>query len=55
MHETRTLAQFVVQIQFADLPSSLRVVMRGAPRIMEERHTVQAPKSVMGGQYSLLY
>ena len=23
MHETRTLAQFVAQIQFADLPSSL--------------------------------
>src|SRR5262249_35951622 len=30
-----------------------RVVIRGAPRIMEERHTVRAPESVMGGQYSL--
>ncbi len=30
-----------------------RVVIRGAPRIMEERHTVRQPESVMGGQYSL--
>ena len=30
-----------------------RVVIRGAPRIMEERHTVRTPESVMGGQYSL--
>ena len=30
-----------------------RVVIRGAPRIMEERHTMRAPESVMGGQYSL--
>jgi 2-methylcitrate dehydratase PrpD len=30
-----------------------RVVIRGAPRIMEERHAVRAPESVMGGQYSL--
>jgi 2-methylcitrate dehydratase PrpD len=30
-----------------------RVVIRGAPRIMEERYTVRAPESVMGGQYSL--
>src|SRR5262245_32312361 len=30
-----------------------RVVIRGAPRIMEERHTVREPESVMGGQYSL--
>jgi len=55
IYETRTLAQFVAQIQFSDLPSSLRVVMRGAPRIVEERHAVRAPQGVMGGQYSLLY
>src|SRR6266545_5403584 len=30
-----------------------RVVIRGAPRLMEERHAVRAPESVMGGQYSL--
>jgi 2-methylcitrate dehydratase PrpD len=30
-----------------------RVVIRGAPRIMEERHTVRQPESVMGAQYSL--
>ncbi len=30
-----------------------RVVIRGARRIMEERHTVRAPESIMGGQYSL--
>ena len=30
-----------------------RVVIRGAPRIIEERHTGREPASVMGGQYSL--
>ena len=30
-----------------------RVVIRGAPRIMEERHTERAPHDVLGGQYSL--
>ena len=30
-----------------------RVVIRGAPRIMEERHTARAPEDVLGGQYSL--
>jgi 2-methylcitrate dehydratase PrpD len=30
-----------------------RVVIRGAPRIMEERHTERAPRNVLGGQYSL--
>jgi 2-methylcitrate dehydratase PrpD len=30
-----------------------RVVIRGAPRIMEERHTGRAPADVLGGQYSL--
>jgi 2-methylcitrate dehydratase PrpD len=30
-----------------------RVVIRGAPRIMEERHTARAPQDVLGGQYSL--
>jgi 2-methylcitrate dehydratase PrpD len=30
-----------------------RIVIRGAPRIMEERHTERAPHDVLGGQYSL--
>jgi 2-methylcitrate dehydratase PrpD len=30
-----------------------RVVIRGAPRIIEERHTERAPHDVLGGQYSL--
>jgi 2-methylcitrate dehydratase PrpD len=30
-----------------------RVVIRGAARIMEERHTERAPHDVLGGQYSL--
>lgn len=30
-----------------------RVVIRGAPRIMEERHTGRTPQDVLGGQYSL--
>jgi 2-methylcitrate dehydratase PrpD len=30
-----------------------RFVIRGAPRLMEERHAVRTPESVMGGQYSL--
>ena len=30
-----------------------RVVIRGAPRIIEERHTARAPEDVLGGQYSL--
>ena len=30
-----------------------RVVIRGAPRIMEERHAVRDPDTVMGAQYSL--
>jgi 2-methylcitrate dehydratase PrpD len=30
-----------------------RVIIRGAPRIMEERHTERAPRDVLGGQYSL--
>lgn len=30
-----------------------RVVIRGAPRIMEERHTEREPRDVLGGQYSL--
>lgn len=33
--------------------SITRVVIRGAPRIMEERHTGRAPQDVLGGQYSL--
>jgi 2-methylcitrate dehydratase PrpD len=30
-----------------------RVVIRGAPRIMEERHSAREPQDVLGGQYSL--
>jgi 2-methylcitrate dehydratase PrpD len=30
-----------------------RVVIRGAPRILEERHAARAPQDVLGGQYSL--
>lgn len=30
-----------------------RVIICGAPRLLEERHTVRDPESVMGGQYSL--
>src|SRR5436309_2942828 len=30
-----------------------RVVISGAQRIMEERHTARAPQDVLGGQYSL--
>ncbi|PYN79648.1 MAG: hypothetical protein DMD96_17100 [Candidatus Rokuibacteriota bacterium] len=30
-----------------------RVVIRGAPQIMEERHAARAPQDVLGGQYSL--
>jgi 2-methylcitrate dehydratase PrpD len=36
-----------------DPASITRVVIRGAPRIMEERHTARAPQDVLGGQYSL--
>lgn len=37
-------------VQASDLG---RVVLRGSQRIMEERHAVRTPESVMGGQYSL--
>jgi 2-methylcitrate dehydratase PrpD len=30
-----------------------RVVVRGDPHIMDDRHTVREPETVMGGQYSL--
>lgn len=30
-----------------------RLVIRGDPHIMDERHTVRQPETVMGGQYSL--
>jgi len=30
-----------------------RVVVRGDPHIMDERHAVREPESIMGGQYSL--
>jgi 2-methylcitrate dehydratase PrpD len=36
-----------------DPKSITRVVIRGAPRIIEERHTGRAPDDVLGGQYSL--
>jgi 2-methylcitrate dehydratase PrpD len=36
-----------------DPKSITRVTIRGAPRIMEERHTERAPRDVLGGQYSL--
>ena len=36
-----------------DGKSITRVVIRGAARIMEERHTERAPEDVLGGQYSL--
>jgi 2-methylcitrate dehydratase PrpD len=36
-----------------DPGSITRVVVRGAPRIMEERHTAREPEDVLGGQYSL--
>jgi 2-methylcitrate dehydratase PrpD len=36
-----------------DAKAITRVVIRGAPRIMEERHTERAPRDVLGGQYSL--
>jgi len=35
-------------------PGSItRAVIRGAPRIMEERHAARTPQDVLGGQYSL--
>jgi 2-methylcitrate dehydratase PrpD len=34
-------------------PDLGRVVIRGSQRILEERHAVRTPESVMGGQYSL--
>jgi 2-methylcitrate dehydratase PrpD len=36
-----------------DPKSITRVVIRGAPRIMEPRHRERAPHDVLGGQYSL--
>jgi 2-methylcitrate dehydratase PrpD len=36
-----------------DPGSITRVVIRGAPRIMEERHGTRTPQDVLGGQYSL--
>ncbi len=36
-----------------DAGAITRVVIRGAPRIMEERHAARAPRDVLGGQYSL--
>jgi 2-methylcitrate dehydratase PrpD len=39
--------------QPADPRSITRVVIRGAPRLLEARHAVREPTSIMGGQYSL--
>ena len=36
-----------------DPRSITRVAIRGAARIMEERHTAREPRDVLGGQYSL--
>ncbi len=36
-----------------DPASITRVMIRGAPRIMEERHANRTPEDVLGGQYSL--
>lgn len=36
-----------------DAKSITRVTIRGAHRILEDRHTVREPTTVMGGQYSL--
>jgi 2-methylcitrate dehydratase PrpD len=36
-----------------DAASITHVTLRGAHRILEDRHTVRDPKTVMGGQYSL--
>jgi len=36
-----------------DPKSITRVMITGAPRIMEERHTERVPQDVLGGQYSL--
>ena len=36
-----------------DASTITRVVIRGAPRIMEERHMERAPRDILGGQYSL--
>jgi 2-methylcitrate dehydratase PrpD len=39
--------------QALDPAAITRVVIRGAARIMEERHTAREPQDVLGGQYSL--
>jgi 2-methylcitrate dehydratase PrpD len=36
-----------------DPQAIMRVVIRGDPHIMDERHAVREPETVMGGQYSL--
>jgi 2-methylcitrate dehydratase PrpD len=41
------------QTQAIDPRDITRVIIRGAPRIMEARHAVRDPYTVMGGQYSL--
>jgi 2-methylcitrate dehydratase PrpD len=45
--------QELKRTQPLDGTSITRVVIRGAHRIMEERHTERAPRDVLGGQYSL--
>ncbi|MBM3222229.1 MAG: MmgE/PrpD family protein [Candidatus Tectomicrobia bacterium] len=41
------------QAQTWELAKLTRVVIRGGQRLMEERHAVRDPDTVMGGQYSL--
>jgi 2-methylcitrate dehydratase PrpD len=41
------------QEQSLDPQSITRVVIRGDPHIMNERHAIREPQTVMGGQYSL--
>jgi 2-methylcitrate dehydratase PrpD len=58
-YPTHVTHQAVVQAiqewkpQPLDPQALTRVIIRGAPRLLEERHTVREPQSVMGGQYSL--
>jgi 2-methylcitrate dehydratase PrpD len=59
-YATHVTQQAVVQAiqdlkgeQPIDTSAITRVVIRGAPRIMEERHSSREPHDVLGGQYSL--
>src|SRR5262245_37223637 len=53
-HQAVVAAIQTAKAQYPLEPKAItRVVIRGAPRIMEERHTERAPRDVLGGQYSL--